>query len=45
VRNVGLRDAENAGDLPLLEFPVPENSEHMNADLRACIKLAGILKA
>jgi len=27
VRNVGLCDPENVGNLPLLQFPIPENSE------------------
>jgi hypothetical protein len=44
VRNVGLCDPENVGNLPLLQFPILENSEHMNADLRTCIERARIFE-
>src|SRR6202049_921858 len=44
VRNIRLRNPENTGDFALFQFLAFKNFEHMDANLRARIKLAGILQ-
>ena len=44
MRNIGLRNSKDARDFALFQLFVLENSENVNADLRARIKLAGILQ-
>jgi hypothetical protein len=45
MRHVGLRNAENAGDLALLQFLVFEDLEDVKSDLRAHHKLVGVFEA
>jgi hypothetical protein len=45
VRHVGLRDAQNIGDLALLQLLVFEDLEHMKSHLRPHNELVGILEA
>ena len=44
VRNIRLRNPENTGDFALFQFLAFKNLEDMDANLRARIKLAGILQ-
>src|SRR6185369_4193733 len=44
VGHIGLRNPENASDFALFQFPVLQNFENVNSNLRAGIKFAGILQ-